>query len=129
LLITGTDPFIRGWIYAKNTGYEVGDWTDDKKHPGNTIGINYHKDAPSNGEYYSVDGQNCIWWVTTMLMQSGIKVPLNVYTEIDNYNRGYGDDHQMIQNYKEEIMWKSRPTNLDWSGTPGDFPGGLNFGF
>jgi len=62
-----------------------------------------------------------------MLMNSGIKVPDSVYNEISQYNHGVGDASQMIRDYQEKQLIKSRPLNLDWSGTPGDF--GIGFGF
>jgi RHS repeat-associated protein len=95
-------------------GYEKGkpkkdDITPD---PHNQIGTDAHTAVPSDGVYYSVRGQNCVWWATIMIKQSGI--PLQNPTAFDNaistYNTGGGGGYagQVISGartaYTEETM-------------------------
>jgi hypothetical protein len=61
-------------------GFEFGHAMDDPHDPGNEIGEpEKHVEAPKNGVYYSLTEQNCFWWATIMLKQSGIPVSDKVY--------------------------------------------------
>jgi len=82
--------YINGWKDTEGVGYEYGFPIPDKNDPGNEIG-NPHVPAPSSGGvFYSLYGQNCVWWSTVMLMDSGINVPDPVYWQIQQYNHGIG---------------------------------------
>jgi hypothetical protein len=82
--------YINGWISMANPGREYGSPQTDPHDLHNDIG-DPHRAAPPGGVYYSLGGQNCVWWATTMIMQSNIKVPQSVYTEITKYNHGIGN--------------------------------------
>ena len=82
--------YVNGWINSANPGREYGAPQTDPNDPHSEIG-NPHRPAPSGGVYYSLGGQNCVWWATIMLMQSNIKVPQSVYTAISRFNHGIGN--------------------------------------
>lgn len=84
--------YIDGWIALANPGRDYGNPIPgkDPNDPQNDIG-KPHIPAPRGGVYYSLGGQNCVWWATTMIMQSNIKVPQSVYTAITKYNHGIGN--------------------------------------
>jgi hypothetical protein len=46
--------------------------------------------------YYSFAGQNCVWWATIMLKQSGISVPGSTYDKIKAFNHGIGEASKVI---------------------------------
>jgi RHS repeat-associated protein len=83
---------IKNWISSNPVGFDVGNPKDDPNNPGNnTIGASGHKDSPANGAvYYSLGEQNCVWWATIMLKQSGISVPPTAYYAIADYNNNIG---------------------------------------
>ena len=84
--------YINGWKNTEGVGYELGAPQPDPNDPKrNTIGSQEHTPAPSSGGvFYSLYGQNCVWWSTCMLMDSGINVPDPVYWQIQQYNHGIG---------------------------------------
>ena len=81
-------------------GYELGMPKSDPNVPHNDIGSDDHKPAPSGGVYYSVYGQNCVWWATIMLKQSNIQVNPAVYKAILNYNWGGGSANHVIMGWR-----------------------------
>ena len=87
--------FIKNWIHSMPVGYDFGNPITDPSDPQNEIGIR-HIDAPPNGVSYSVAEQNCVWWCTIMLKQSGIPVPPSVYSAIGAYNAGEGGGPQVV---------------------------------
>ena len=91
-LLTG----IHNWIDSQPVGF-------DKGPPikvigsGNRIGSTKHRPPPDDPIYYSVSGQNCVWWSTIMLMQNGFNpLPAKVSKAILNYNAGFGDATEVI---------------------------------
>jgi hypothetical protein len=107
--------YINNWIATAQPGYDYGRPIPDKNDPGNTIG-NPHVPAPAGGVFYSLRGQNCVWWSTVMLMDSGIHVPTSVYTEINQYNHGVG--------YASDVISGARSPNT--FGTLSGRPLGIN---
>jgi len=81
---------IHNWISSKHVGYEKGGPKTDPSDSNNDIGKLQHIPAKENGVYYSLMGQNCVWWATIMLMQNGITIPQNVADTISSYNGGHG---------------------------------------
>jgi len=87
--------YISSWIAQAGCGRDWGSPIDDPHMPGNEIG-NPHVDAKSDGVYYTLYGQNCVWWCTIMLRQSGIKVRPDVYDKIRDFNWGKGYASQVV---------------------------------
>ncbi len=83
---------INNWIQNMPVGYDRGDPHEVQDQYGhrNTIGVLAHTEAPKDGIYYSLFEQNCLWWATIMLKQSGIPVSAALYAEIASYNQGGG---------------------------------------
>jgi hypothetical protein len=94
-------------------GYEYGNPVQDAvtPDPNNQIGAIQHIPAPENGIYYSLTGQNCVWWVTIMLMQSGISVPPEVYDAIEHYEGGVGAGPEVISGQRSPYECGRTPTN------------------
>lgn len=90
--------WVNSWISAAAPGYELGSPVKDTvtPDPNNEIGSTKHVAAPKNGVYYSLKEQNCVWWATIMLKQSGITVPTSVYTSAADFNHGIGAASQVI---------------------------------
>jgi hypothetical protein len=83
--------YISNWIHSSPVGYDKGPPKDDPLDPGhNTIGRLGHANPPNHAIYYSFVDQNCVWWATIMLKQSGITVDPNVYNFIQTYELGAG---------------------------------------
>ena len=104
---------IRNWISAMKPGYDYGNPTRDDvtPDPNNQIGVIQHIPAPANGVYYSLTGQNCVWWATIMLNQSGIRVPQSVYDYIWLYNGGIGAARPVIGGQRSAYECGRTPTN------------------
>jgi hypothetical protein len=86
--------FIESWIHTAPVGYEKGEPMRDPG--GNTIGSEESIPAPMGGVYYSLQGQNCVWWATIMLKQSGVEVPWYVYAAAGSFNSGQGFASQVV---------------------------------
>ncbi len=104
---------IRNWIRAMNVGYDYGNPRPDDVTPdlNNEIGVIQHIPAPANGVYYSLTGQNCVWWATIMLKQSGIRVLPGVYDAISHYEHGIGAGPQVISGQRSPYECGRTPTN------------------
>jgi hypothetical protein len=113
-------------------------WLDDpsacpKVYPSNgknTIGIKFHTDAPQNGIYYSLMGQNCVWWATVMLMQNGFNpLPANVSNAILKYNGGDGYANDVVQGRRSPSKQLKMDDVLEGQSLPGvqgvEIPTGL----
>jgi hypothetical protein len=91
---------IYAWRDTWQVGYDFGAPSPqgDPNHPGNAIGVpSRHKEPGDNCAYYSVNGQNCVWWSTIMLMQNGFTpLPKNVATAISNFNGSIGFAQDVI---------------------------------
>jgi len=89
---------IYGWVNSEPVGYDYGAPRPDPSNPGgNEIGIpQYHRPAPSNGIYYSLMEQNCVWWVAAMLVQNNVTLPDDVRNAILGFNKGGGAAGQVI---------------------------------
>jgi RHS repeat-associated protein len=86
---------VQGFIHNQPVGYELGFPRQDPNDPQNQIGAG-HVAAPREGVYYSLTGQNCVWWCTIMLIQSGIPVSTGVFFTILNDNWGGGAASDVI---------------------------------
>jgi hypothetical protein len=84
--------YVNGWIHTSKPGYDYGSPIPDPNDlKGNQIGDpSSHVPASPGGVFYSLYGQNCVWWSTAMLKGSGVNVPQNVYDTIRGYNHGAG---------------------------------------
>jgi hypothetical protein len=86
---------VKNWIHDMPVGYDYGLPVTDTVTPDlqNEIGAGHVK-APRDGVYYSLTSQNCVWWATIMLIQSGIPVPSGVFMTIllDNWGGGAASD-------------------------------------
>jgi hypothetical protein len=85
---------VNNWKAATGCGYELGKPIKDNVTPddNNQIGFDAHKPAPPDGVYYSLRGQNCVWWATIMVMQSGIQLqnPTAFNNAVSYFNTGGG---------------------------------------
>jgi len=123
--------FVKGWIAAANPGREYGDPIWETPAHKNQVG-NPHKPAPPGGVYYSLHGQNCVWWSAVMLMQSGINVPDRVYNAISGFNHGVGNADTEIGLGLSDTAYdvgtlNGRPLGVQVSGLPGYNLSGFNF--
>jgi len=108
--------FINTWKEESGCGYEYGNPIPDPNDPkGNEIG-DPHKAAPPGGVFYSLYGQNCVWWATATLKDSGINVPSSVYNAIRSYNHGIG--------YAQYVISGARSANT--FGTLSGIPFGIS---
>ncbi len=109
--------YINGWMAAAKPGYDYGDPIHVKDENGHKNDIGKpHIPAPANGVFYSLYGQNCVWWDTVMLKNSGINVPQSVYTEISQYNHGVGYASYVISGERSPTIF----------GTTRGIPLGIN---
>jgi hypothetical protein len=87
--------YISSWIAQARCGRDWGAPIADPHIPGNEIG-SPHVAPASDSVYYSLKGQNCVWWSTIMLKQSGIYVRPDVYDAIKDFNHGIGYASQVV---------------------------------
>ena len=125
---------INTWKDETGCGYELGYPKQDNitPDPHNDIGSVDHKPAPPGGVYYSVYGQNCVWWATIMLKQSNIQVNPAVYKAIFNYELGGGSANHVIMGWRSAYDVRTlngMPVGINISGLSGydlsDFDTGL----
>jgi hypothetical protein len=87
--------YVKSWIAQSGCGREYGAPKDDPNDPGNKIG-SPHVPPQSNCVFYSLRGQNCVWWSTIMLQQSGINVNPIDYQILKDFNHGIGNASEVI---------------------------------
>jgi hypothetical protein len=111
--------YIDNWIEREPVGYELGPSMADPNDPqNNTIGSLGHVDAPANGIGYSLLSQNCVWWATAMLYQSGMSLPPGLAATIASYNQSNGAGPAIVlggRNPNEPDQYQSTWFNVDQS--------------
>lgn len=100
--------YVRAWIALNHVGYEKGAHIPDNAHPGNTISANHIDPAP-NATNYWVYGQNCFWWATSMIQDSGIHIPVQAETEIAKYDNGVGFKKRFADNESAKQLLRQVP--------------------
>ena len=123
---------INTWKEDTGCGYESGAPIWETPAHKNEIGSVRHTPAPPGGVYYSVRGQNCVWWATIMLKQSNIQVNPAVYKAILNYNWGFGAANQVIKGWRSayDVRTLNRlPAGMNASSIAGYDLSGFDAGF
>lgn len=94
--------YIERWMEANEVGYEEGEHIEDDRLQSagvaNTIGRIKHRRPSAMAPEYWVYGQNCYWWASTMLADTGIKVPASAREQINKQNAGIGTVRRFTDN-------------------------------
>jgi hypothetical protein len=61
---------------------------------------------------YWVYGQNCFWWATSMLRDSGIEIPEEAWKGISSMNAGVGTVRRFTDNKTAKGLWSVRSRAL-----------------
>jgi RHS repeat-associated protein len=86
---------IVNWCKNNQVGYDRGKPQNDPTNINNQIGFR-HYSAREGGIYYSLLEQNCVWWATSMILRSGIKLSQDVAKVISTFNKGGGAADNLI---------------------------------